>query len=197
MSTLPEFSILAATTITNTGLSIIEGKIGVYPGTSITGFPPGKAELANSADCQEAQEELDALWASLNTLDPAHQIMDLSGKDLGGMVLGPGVYKFSSSAELTGTLILDGKGDPDSRFIFHIGSTLTTATDAQIILKDAALSENVFWLVGSSATLGTGTRFDGKILAYASITLNTAALIDGALWARTGAVTLDDNLVNL
>jgi Ice-binding-like len=191
MTDLPTFAVLAATTITNTGPSVIKGNVGVYPGTSITGFPPGLAPMSSRANAQEAQEELAALWTSL----PTNPSVDLSGKDLGGMTLSPGVYKFSSSAELTGILKLKAE-NPTDTFVFHIGSTLTTATEAEVVVLDE-MAENVFWLVGSSATLGTGTVFAGKILAYASITLNDGVSVDGALWARTGAVTLDNNGINL
>ena len=193
MTVLPTFAVLAASTITNTGPSIVKGNVGVFPGTSITGFPPGAGVMCQS-EAEEAQQELDALWASL---DIKEATTDLTGKDLGGMTLKAGVYKFSSSAELTGTLTLDGNGDPTSTFVFQIGSTLVTATSAEVVLTNGALAENVFWVVGSSATLGTSTNFDGKILAYASITLNNGATVDGALWARTGAVTLDYNFIDL
>ena len=122
---------------------------------------------------------------------------DLTGQDLGGMTLTPGVYCFSTSAQLTGTLTLDAQGNPDAVFLFQIGSTLTTASDASVVLINGASSCNVFWQVGSSATLGTGTSLAGSILALSSITLNTGAGVTGRALARNGAVTLDDSHVTL
>jgi type VI secretion system secreted protein VgrG len=122
---------------------------------------------------------------------------DLTGQDLGTLVLMPGVYKFDSSAQLTGTLTLNGNGDSNARFDFQIGSTLTTASSSSILLINGAQAGNVFWQVGSSATLGTGTSFDGSILADQSITLNTGASMDGRALALNAAVTLDDNVITV
>jgi type VI secretion system secreted protein VgrG len=117
----------------------------------------------------------------------------LTGEDLGGLTLTPGVYFFASSAGLTGNLTLNGEGNPDGVFVFQIGSTLTTASSSEVVLENAAQAGNVFWQVGSSATLGTGTSFDGTILADTSITLDTGANLTGSLLAMNGAVTLDGN----
>jgi type VI secretion system secreted protein VgrG len=122
---------------------------------------------------------------------------DLTGQDLGTLVLTPGVYFFSSSAQLTGTLTLNGNGDSNARFDFQIGSTLTTASSSSILLINGAQAGNVFWQVGSSATLGTGTSFDGSILADQSITLNAGANMDGRALALNAAVTLDDNVITV
>lgn len=116
---------------------------------------------------------------------------------MGGLTLTPGIYTFSTSAQLTGTLTLDGEGDADAVFIFQIGSTLTTASSSGVSTINSAQACNVFWQVGSSATLGTSTQFEGNILALTSITANTGANIYGRLLARTGAVTLDDNDVEI
>jgi type VI secretion system secreted protein VgrG len=121
----------------------------------------------------------------------------LTGTDLGGLTLTPGVYFFSSSAELTGTLTLDAKGDPNARFDFLIGTTLTTASSSSLLLIGSAQACHIFWQVGSSATLGTGTSFDGSILADQSITLTTGASLIGRALALNGAVTLDDNLITV
>src|SRR4029077_13531918 len=119
----------------------------------------------------------------------------LTGQDLGGKTLLPGVYCFSNSAQLTGTLTLDAQGDPNAVFLFKIGSTLTTASAASVLLINSASNCGVFWQVGTSATLGTGTALQGTIAALSSITLNTGASLNGRALARNGAVTLDDNNV--
>lgn len=121
--------------------------------------------------------------------------MVLTGQDLGGLTLVAGVYCFSSSAQLTGTVTLDAQGDPDAVFIFQIGSTLTTASGSNVNLVNGAQACNVVWQVGSSATLGTATTFRGNILALQSITLNTDATVEGRALARNGAVTMDSNTV--
>ncbi len=123
---------------------------------------------------------------------------NLTGQNLGGLTLTPGVYCFGSSAQLTGTLTLDALGDPNSVFIFQIGSTLTTASGSSVVVTNDGQGDSVFWQVGSSATLGTTTLFQGNILALASITLNTDADIScGRALARNGAVTMDTNNVSI
>jgi hypothetical protein len=118
--------------------------------------------------------------------------------DIGNSTLFPGVYKTSISLGITGNLTLDAQGDPNAVWIFQIGSTLTTAAgNSQVILSGGAQAQNVFWQVGSSATLGTNTIFEGTIMAQASITLTTGATLNGRALARTGAVTLDNNQVNV
>jgi hypothetical protein len=120
----------------------------------------------------------------------------LTGTNLGGLVLTPGVYFFASSAQLTGTLTLNNLGNPNALFVFQIGSTLTTASGSSVIFTNSLADRNVFWQVGSSATLGTTTGFEGNILALTSITLNTGATIGcGSALARNGAVTLDSNVI--
>ena len=120
---------------------------------------------------------------------------NLTGQDLGGMTLGPGVYCFNTSAAVTGTLTLDGQGNPNAVFVFQMGSTLTTATGAAVNLIGAAQATNVYWQVGSSATLGTNSTVAGNIVALASITMTTGATLHGRALARTGAVTMDTNNV--
>jgi hypothetical protein len=120
----------------------------------------------------------------------------LTGGNLGGMTLTPGVYFFASSAQLTGTLTLNNLGNPNALFVFQIGSTLTTASNSSVIFSNSLTDPNVFWQVGSSATLGTTTSFQGNILALTSITLNNGATIGcGSALARNGAVTLDNNVI--
>ncbi len=196
---LSTFSVLGGSTVTNTATpTVITGNLGVSPGSAVTGFPPGTVVLGtiHAADvpAAQAQTELVTLYDSL-----AGQFCttDLSGQDLGGMTLTPGVYCFSSSAQLTGTLTLDAQGNPNARFVFQIGSTLTTASAASVLLINGGSSCAVFWQVGASATLGTGTSLLGNVVALTSITLNTGANVDGRVLARNGAVTLDDNRVTL
>lgn len=183
--------------MTNTGPTIITGDLGVDPGTAVTGFPPGTVVggTIHSADAVALQAQHDNTTAYN---DLAAEICNTNvSTDLGGLTLVPGVYCFSSSAQLTGTVTLNGGGDPNAVWIFKIGSTLTTASNSSVVLENGAQQCNVFWQIGSSATLGTGTTFVGNIFALASITLNTTATVSGRALAQTGAVTLDSNLVSV
>jgi uncharacterized protein with beta-barrel porin domain len=204
LGTLANFSILANTGITNTGPTVITGTpanpgdLGTVTAT-IGGFPPGIVNLPGiihtPGDAPTILAQI-SLTTAYNNLVGRTTTVDLTGQDLGGKTLVPGVYNFSSLAQLTGTLALNGLGNPNSIFIFNIGSTLTTASASTVSLINGAQGGNVFWRVGSSATLGTTTSFAGDILAQTSITLNTGAKITcGAAWARTGAVTLDSNTI--
>ncbi|MEO8011906.1 MAG: ice-binding family protein, partial [Dokdonella sp.] len=192
------FAVLGGSAVTNTGPSIVTGELGVSPGTAVTGFPPGLVSggSIHIADAVALQAQAD-LVVAYNVLAGQAQTADLTGSDLGGLTLGPGVYRFSSSAQLTGTLTLDAQGDPAAVFIFQIGSTLTTASAANVLLINGGQDCNVYWQIGSSATLGTGTALAGSILALTSITLNTNASITGRLLARNGAVTLDSATVSV
>lgn len=192
------FGVLAASTITNTGASVITGDLGLSPGTSVTGFPPGTVTgTQHITDPQAAAAQSDATvaYVALAALTPS---TDLTGQDLGGLTLPPGNYHFDTSAQLTGTLTLDAANDPGATWVFQIGSTLTTASASVVALVNGALAGNVFWQVGSSATLGTTTTFKGTIIAQASITADTGASVtDGRLIALTGAVTLDTNAITV
>src|ERR1700676_4120252 len=200
------FSILSGAGITNTGFTVISGTAAL-PGdigsssATITGFPPGTViapgaiHTINDAPTITARNSETVAY---NNLAGRITTANLTGQNLGGLTLIPGVYNFSSSAQLTGILNLNGLGNPNSVFIFNIGSTLTTASASVVSLINGAQGGNVFWRVGSSATLGTTPSFAGDILAQASITLNTGAGIAcGAAWAGTGAVTLDTNRITL
>ncbi|MDQ5825853.1 MAG: ice-binding family protein [Chloroflexota bacterium] len=191
LGTAGSFGVLAGSAVTNTGPTTVDGDVGVSPATSVTGFPPGFLNgTIHAGDAVAAQAQSDASTAYN---DAAGQPCDsnLTGQNLGGLTLSPGVYCFDSSAQLTGQLTLDGSSS--GVFVFKIGSTLTTASNADVSLIDGAQPCNVFWQVGSSATLGTNTAFAGNILALTSITLNTGASTEGGLYARNGAVTLDTN----
>jgi hypothetical protein len=187
--------------VTNTGLTVINGgSVGVSPGSAITGFPPGivvppYTTYAANAVALQAQTDLTTAYNAAAALTPTQ---NLTGQNLGGLTLTPGVYFFASSAQLTGTLTLNDEGNPNAQFVFQIGSALTTASNSSVVTINGGPMPgwDVFWQVGSSATLGTGTAFEGHILALTSITLNTGAtILDGSALARNGAVTLDDNTI--
>ncbi|HLX51314.1 MAG TPA: ice-binding family protein [Streptosporangiaceae bacterium] len=196
LGTASSFAVLAGSTVTNTGPSVITGDLGVSPGTAVTGFPPGMvvSGTIHAGDAVAAAAQAD-LTTAYNDAAGRAPDQDLTGQDLGGKTLTAGVYKFDSSAGLTGTLTLDGQGNPDAVFIFQIGSTLTTASASNVVLINGARACDAFWQIGSSATLGTGTSFIGNILALTSITATTGVTVDGRLLARNGAVTLDTNTV--
>ena len=200
LGTAENFGVLGGSTVTNTGPSVIQGNVGVWPGSAIVGFPPGIVVApgtihAGDAVAQQAQSDLTTAYNALQGL-PSQ--FNLTGQNLGGMTLGPAVYAFSTSAQLTGILTLDGQGNSAAQFVFQIGSTLTTASNSAVLLINGANGNNVYWAVGSSATLGTNSTFAGNILALTSIALNTGASITcGRALARNGGVTLDDNVITL
>jgi Ice-binding-like len=192
------FAILAGSTITNTGPTVVQGNIGLNPGTSVTGFPPGtvvNGTIDTSGDAVLIQAKLD-LSTAYNTLVGEVPTTDLTGQGLGGLTLTPGIYHFNTSAQLTGTLTLDAQGDPNARFDFQIGSTLTTAAASKVNLINGANGDNVYWQVGSSATIAVNTIFAGNIVALTSITLvHGASITSGRALAENGAVTMDTNMV--
>lgn len=196
LGTAQTYGVLGGSTVTNTGPTVIDGDLGVSPGSAVVGFPPGivtgTTNVANAAALQ-AQNDTTTAY---NFLAGQACGATLSG-DLGGRTLTPGVYCFASTAQLTGTLTLDAQGNPNSVFIFQIGSALTTASGASVVLANSGNACNVWWQVGSSATLGTTTSFMGTIIALTSITLNTGATATGRMLARNGAVTLDTNTVSV
>jgi Ice-binding-like len=180
--------------VTNTGPSTVNGELGVSPGTAVTGFPPGTVNAAvHAADATAAQAQSD-LTTAYN--DAAGRIPALTvAGDLGGLMLTSGVYKSGSSLGLTGELTLDAQGNPNAVFVFKAGSTLTTASASSIVLINGAQACNVYWQIGSSATLGTSSVFAGNILAYTSISLNNGVTVDGRVLARNGAVTLINDTI--
>jgi type VI secretion system secreted protein VgrG len=181
--------------VTNTGPTTVGGDLGVFPGTAITDDDPPNLIVTGATyagDAVAEQAQIDALAAYI---DLAGQACDdnLTGQDLGSMTLTPGVYCFDTSAGLTGALTLDGGGVLDAVFVFKIGSTLTTASNASVVMTNGANQCNVYWQVGTSATLGTDTAFAGSIVADASISLTTGAEVIGRVLALNGAVTMDTN----
>jgi len=193
------FVVLGGSTVTNTGATAITGDLGVSgPGVSVTGFPPGTMARGSQhvGDPVANQAQFDAQSAYV-VLAGKPCTTSLTGQDLGGKILAPGVYCFTSSAQLTGELVLDGRGKGNKGvWIFQIASTLTTATNSSVGMRSGAHGYNVFWQVGSAATLGTGTKFVGNILAYSSITMNTASNLSGRALARE-AVTMDNNNIRV
>lgn len=198
---LDSFAILGGMTITNTGTTLIDGNVGLSPGSSVTGFAGNVVQTNGAVHVNDsvAQTAKSDLTTAFNIMMGYGATADLTGQVIGSgsnTSLGGGVYSFSSGAELGGTLTLHG--DAHSIFVFKIGSTLTVDSNAQVIMADGALASNVFFVVGSSATLGTDSTIQGQILALESITLNHNAAIDcGAAWASGGSVTLDSNTINV
>ena len=196
LGTAGSFAVLAGTTVTNTGPSTISGNLGVSPGTAVTGFPPGIVShgTIHSADgvADGAQSDLTTGYNDAAGRSPTANVPAFIGA---GQTLAPGVYKASSSLDVGGSLTLDAGGDPNAVFIFQAPSTLITDSASSVILTNGAQACNVFWQVGSSATLGTNSAFSGSILALTSISVNTGDTVDGRALARNGAVTLDDDTI--
>jgi type VI secretion system secreted protein VgrG len=192
------FAVLGASTVTNTGTSQITSSVGVSPGSAITGFPPGIIinGALHAADATATQAHADfavAYTAFAGLVSPPAN--DLTGADLGGKTLTPGVYRYATSATSNGILTFDAQNDPSARFVIQIGTTLITSSSSSVVLINGADARNVYFQVGSSATLGSGSTFIGNILAYASVTTVSGTTLTGRLLALTGAVTLDTNNV--
>lgn len=188
------FAVLAGSTITNTGSSVINGDLGLNPGTSVTGFPPGAINGAQHiADAVSTQAKTNLITA----YDAAGQAtVSTVPTELGGRTLTAGVYdSVAGTFGITGTLTLDAQGNPNAVFIFKTASTLITAGASNVNLINGAQACNVYWQVGSSATLGINSIFKGNILALTSVTLTTGANVEGRVLARNGAVTLDTNTI--
>ena len=196
LATSANYAVLGASTVTNTGNSTLNGSLGLWPGTSITGFPPGLVVPPGTTDvtngpAQQAQADLTAAY-----VDASGRPLDATTTaDLANLHLGAGVYAGPSKSplSLTGPLVLDGAGDMTSVFIFQTDSTLITASASTVTLINGAQECNVFWQVGSSATLGSGSVFTGNILALTSVTVTSSVTVHGRALARNGAVTLDND----
>lgn len=197
LGTANGFAVLGASTVTNTGPTVLTGDLGLSPGTSITGFPPGIVNgTIHATDGAAMTAQANAL-SGYNALQGLPSTDNLTGQDLGGLTLAPGVYTFDSSAGLTGALTLNFEGLSNQSFVFQIGSTLTTASASSVILENAGSNDSVYWVLGTSGTLGTGTSFIGDLIANQSLTLTTGATIEcGSAIALNGAVTLDTNTVD-
>ena len=190
------FGILADT-VPNTGLTVVDGDLGVSAGGAVTGFyPPGVVTgsiLVGGDTVTQARAAVEAAYG-----DAAGRSADatLSGQDLAGMTLAPGVYRFGATAQLTGDVVLDGQGRPDPVFIFQIGTTLGSAAASRVLLTGGASACNVFWQVGSASTLGAATIFRGNLVASTAITVGAGSTVTGRLIARTGPVTIDSVAVS-
>jgi LPXTG-motif cell wall-anchored protein len=193
LGTAADFSVLAASTVTNTGPSVLAQSLGVSPGSAAVGFPPGTVGGETHLGDAVALQAQDDLTTAYNDAAGRTPFTNLPA-ELGGTTLIPGVYRIGA-AQLTGTLTLNAQGNPDSVFIFQVDSTLITASDSSVEFINGSAACNVYWQVGSSATLGTGTSFVGTIMAQASVTMNTGADLEGRALARTAAVTLDTNVI--
>lgn len=202
LGTAGGYSVLAGTTVTNTGTTVLSGNLGVSPGCAVTGAGTmtvgGTTNLCNAA-ALKAQSDLTAAYLQAQSMKSTG---NLTGTDLGGLVLKSGVYTFASSADLATGTTLTLEGTPGALFVFQIGSSLTTGSGSAVIFINSLTGKpstdpNIFWQVGSSATLGTTTKFEGNILALTSITLNTGASITcGSALAQNGAVTLQGNSIS-
>jgi hypothetical protein len=191
-----DFAVLGATTVTSAGVSTVTGDVGVSPGTAVTGFGPGivtgsihagdPAAATAHADLQTAYDDA----AGRSPAEPAIGVLD-------GLTLHPGVHASGAALSLAGTLTLDADGDPNAVFVLQAGSTLITAAGSQVLLAGGAQACNVFWQVGSSATLGAGSLLRGSVLAYASSAVGDGATIHGRMLALTGAVTLDNDTISV
>jgi len=194
LGTAASFAVLAGTTVTNTGPSVISGDVGVSPGSAVVGFPPGVVNngTIHAADAVAAQAQADVTTAYNDAAGRSTTATVTA--DLGGQTLVSGVYT-GGTLGLTGTVTLDAQGDPNAVFIFQAASTLITASSSVVALTNGADACNVYWQVGSSATLGTNSTFVGTVLALTSVAATTSATINGRLLARNGEVTLDSNVI--
>jgi hypothetical protein len=190
------YGVLGGATVTSAGLTVINGDLGVSPGTAYTGFPPGIVNgNIHAGDPVAAQAEADLGIAYNNAI--ARTKPTALPADIGGMTLTKGVYNAPTTLGISSTVTLDGQNKPGAVFIFQIPSTLTTAVNSAVVLTNGAMACNVFWQVGSSATLNTNSTFVGTIMASASISVGTGSTVNGRLLAQSGAVTLLDNTISV
>jgi hypothetical protein len=190
------FAVLAGSTVTSTGATTVDGDVGVSPGTTLTGAPTvnGTTHLGDPA---AAQAQLDLTTAYNDAAGRTVGAVIVAG-NLGGQTRAPGLYQSTSSLEISsGDLTLDAQGDADAVFIFQMASTLVTTVGRQVILSGGAQAANIYWQVGSSATIGGSSVFKGTIMADQSITMNTSATLEGRALARNGAVALDANTITV
>lgn len=203
MESAADFAVLGSAAVENTGVTTVHGgDVGTRHGTEVVGFPPGRVmppsvTRAGDEETRAAHLDLTIAYNQALAMVPTH---DLSGQDLGGLTLLPGVYAFSASADIHGMLTLNGQNNPKAQFVFQIGTTLNTAKGSAVICINDATAANaqsrIFWQVGGSATLGVDSTFEGNILAFGDITVEADASIrEGSVLACNGAVTLDSNKI--
>jgi hypothetical protein len=199
LGTAGTFVALGGSTVTNTGPSVLNGDLGVAPGAALVGFGlpavVNGATHANDGVAQQAKLDLTTAY-NVAAGQPVAPANDLTGTNLGNRTLTAGAYRFTSSAQLTGALTLNAQGNPNAQFVFEIASTLTTAPASSVVMVNGASPCNVYWQVGSSATLDTTTAFQGNLMALASISVNNGATVTGRLLARTGQISLINNVLN-
>lgn len=191
------FAVLAGSAVSNTGATTVTGDLGLSPGSSVGGFPPGiltGTQHINDPIANQAKLDLTAAYNDAAGRTCTDKVI-LSG-NIGGLTLTPGLYKSTSSlAVSSGDLTFDAKGNANAVFIIQIASSLTTTSGRKVILSGGALASNIFWQVGSSATLGTTSVFKGTVMAMQSITFDTGATLDGRALARTGAIVMAGNTI--
>lgn len=198
LATVTPFVVLGGSTVTNSGTSVLNGDLGVSPGTALTGFDTAVVNGAtheNNGVAKQAQADLIVAYdtAAGQAVPPGNE---LTGTNLGERTLPAGAYRYTSSAQLTGALTLDAEGDPSAEFVFQIASALTTAPASSVVLVNGASPCNVYWQVGSSATLDTTTVFQGNLMALTDISLNNGATVFGRMLARNGQISLINNVLD-
>ena len=196
LGTAGNFRVLAGTTVTNTGLTVVKGNLGVSPGSAVTGFPPGIVKGAiQKADKAAAQAQLYLVAAYNDAMGRTNCARSVAG-NIGGETLTPGLYRSTSSLAISsGDLTLTANGHSGAVFIFQVVSKLTVTSGRHVILAGGALASNIYWVVGSSASLGTTSIMYGNILAHKSISMATGAVLNGRALANIGAVTMEGNTV--
>lgn len=195
LQTASNFAILAKTGVSNVGNTNVIGDIGTVSNAN-TGFPPGVVSGATHiADASVIQGQTDLQTAYNDATARKVKVIDLTNNDLGGMTLTPGIYRFDSSASITGNLVLDAHRNPYNVYVFQIGSQLTTSNNSQIVLLNGASAANIFWQVGTSVTMGSSTVFKGNLLTNGSIELGTGTMLDGRALSLNGAISLDNNII--
>jgi type VI secretion system secreted protein VgrG len=181
LGTETNFTVLAGTQVTSSGNTVINGAVGVSPGSTISGFPPGEINGSthlNNTTAQNAKADLVSAYANLQGQSAT---ANFSGQNLGGKSLQPGVYNYNGAATLDGVLVLDGGGNPDGMFIFQIGTNFTVAANASVVLQEGARARNVFFQVGGTTSVGAGAAFKGSVLASGSVTAADGAVVNGRL----------------
>ncbi|MDB5261928.1 MAG: hypothetical protein JWQ14_1209, partial [Adhaeribacter sp.] len=199
LGTASSFTVLAGTGVANSGSTEVDGNLGMAPGNNLTGFPPGTIRGATHIANAIALAAQDNLTTAYNSTAAQAATQNLSGQNLGGKTLKPGVYKFDGNTSFTGDLTLDNDGNPEAVFIFQIGGDLAVANNATVLFQELAKPRisNVFWQVGGNVTIGSGSYFRGSIMANQSITMSTGATIQGRLLSRAGNVNLTNNIITI